>query len=73
MLRMRLTTPVNIAMKVPERICASSAKELSEVKATAVYSDGSTAVKQVEWNRPQCLCERRERGYLEYLSRETGH
>lgn len=46
---LRLTTPVNIAMEVPEKVCVSSAREVAEVKATARYSDGSTAVKQVEW------------------------
>ncbi len=48
-LLVHLTTPVNVAMEVPERICVSSAEELSAVKATARYSDGSTAVKQVAW------------------------
>jgi len=46
---LRLTTPVNMGMQVPEQVCASSPEALSAVKATAVYSDGSTATKQVEW------------------------
>ncbi len=49
-LRLRLTTPVNVKMEVPELVYAGSAEELRAVKATAVYSDGSTAVKQVKWN-----------------------
>lgn len=49
-LRLRLTTPVNIKMEVPESVCVASLEELARVKATAVYSDGSTAVKQVDWN-----------------------
>ena len=49
MLVLRFTTPVNVAMEVPEKICVSSAQEVAKVKATARYSDGSTAVKQVEW------------------------
>ena len=49
-LRLRLTTPVNVEMQVPELVCVGSAEELAAVKATAVYSDGSTAVKQVKWN-----------------------
>lgn len=49
-LRLCLTTPVNVKMEVPELVCAGSAEELAAVKATAVYSDGSTAVKQVQWN-----------------------
>ena len=49
-LRLRLTTPVNVKVEVPELVCAGSVEELTAVKATAVYSDGSTAVKQVKWN-----------------------
>lgn len=49
-LRLCLTTPVNVEMQVPELVCVGSAEELAAVKATAVYSDGSTAVKQVKWN-----------------------
>ncbi|MCH5273903.1 MAG: family 43 glycosylhydrolase [Lachnospiraceae bacterium] len=49
MLVLRFTTPVNVAMEVPEKVCVSSAQEVAKVKATARYSDGSTAVKQVEW------------------------
>ena len=49
-LRLRLTTPVNVGMEVPELVYAGSAEDLSAIKATAVYSDGSTAVKQVQWN-----------------------
>ncbi len=49
-LRLRLTTPMNVKMEVPECVCVASAEELAAVKATAVYSDGSTAVKEVKWN-----------------------
>lgn len=40
----------NVSVRVPEEISASSAKEVDAVTATAVYSDGSTAVKPVKWN-----------------------
>lgn len=40
----------NTGMKLPEQMEISSAKELAEVKALAVYSDGSTAEKRVAWN-----------------------
>lgn len=49
-LRLRLTTPVNVSVEVPERVCVSSVQELEQVKAVAHYSDGSTAVKQVVWD-----------------------
>lgn len=40
----------NIDIKVPEEIKAASAGEVTAVTATAVYTDGSTAIKQVVWN-----------------------
>lgn len=41
---------VNTDIIVPEIIKASSADEVNAVTATAVYSDGSVAVKQVLWD-----------------------
>jgi len=35
---------------VPDHVTLMTKKELEEVKATAVYSDGSTALKRVIWN-----------------------
>ncbi|MHA6530105.1 family 43 glycosylhydrolase [Paenibacillus sp. BAC0078] len=44
-------TPVyNTGIRVPESVRVASADELKAIKATAVYSDGSTADKQVAWN-----------------------
>lgn len=43
------STPVNIEVKIPEKVEVSSAKELADIKATAVYSDGSTTKKRVSW------------------------
>ena len=40
----------NIEVRVPDRIMLSSRKHLEAVKATAVYSDGSTVDKRVVWN-----------------------
>ncbi len=45
-----LTTPHNVAMELPEEITASSEEELREIKAKAVYSDGSTDMKRVDWD-----------------------
>lgn len=44
-------TPVyNTKIRISEEVCISSAEQLQEVKATAVYSDGSVAEKQVQWD-----------------------
>ncbi len=40
----------NIEIKTPDLIKASSVDEVNEVTATAIYTDGSTAIKQVLWN-----------------------
>jgi GH43 family beta-xylosidase len=40
----------NIEIKVPDVIEASSVDDINKVTATAVYTDGSTAIKQVLWN-----------------------
>lgn len=40
----------NIEIKVPHLIKASSVDELNKVTATAIYTDGSTAIKQLQWN-----------------------
>mgnify|MGYP000893964474 CR=1 FL=1 len=46
----KLTVPVNVRNEVPKRVHAASADELKAVRATAVYSDGTTAQKPVDWN-----------------------
>ncbi|SDL72289.1 family 43 glycosylhydrolase [Paenibacillus jilunlii] len=44
-------TPLhNTEICVPESVSVTSAEDLKAVKATAVYSDGSTADKQVAWD-----------------------
>ena len=40
----------NIEIRVPDEIKASSVDEVDKVTAKAIYTDGSTAVKQVLWN-----------------------
>ena len=40
----------HIGTQVPMKLQVSSSSELDEIKATAVYSDGSTALKKVKWN-----------------------
>mgnify|MGYP000890736577 CR=1 FL=1 len=41
---------VNTEIKVPDCIRAESKEQIDEVTATAVYNDGSAAVKQVIWD-----------------------
>lgn len=45
----KLTTPVNVSIDFPDQVCVSSAEELSEIKALATYSDGSTDTKRIDW------------------------
>lgn len=40
----------NTAITVPDAIRAASQEELASIQATAHYTDGSTAPKQVEWH-----------------------
>ena len=40
----------NVAVQLPERVCAKAEEDLAKVQARAVYSDGSTAQKQVKWD-----------------------
>ncbi|WP_438434808.1 family 43 glycosylhydrolase [Gorillibacterium sp. sgz500922] len=49
-LLLRWSPLCNTAISIPDVIPAASAEELASVRATAHYSDGSTAVKRVEWN-----------------------
>lgn len=46
----KLTTPKNIAIDFPAEVTASSADELSNIKAVARYTDGSTDEKRVDWD-----------------------
>lgn len=44
-------TPVcHIGIQMPEIISAASFEQLNQLKATAIYSDGSSADKQIEWD-----------------------
>lgn len=52
-LRLRLSTPYNIAIEVPEQIKVSCLEELTGVKAKAVYNDGTSTYKVVDWNTEQ--------------------
>ena len=49
-LRRNLLTPVNTGLEFSERITASNPKELNQYRAVALYSDGSSASKKVDWD-----------------------
>lgn len=46
----KLSVPENVKIEVPERVYAASEQDLKGVKATAVYSDGTTDIKPVDWD-----------------------
>lgn len=48
--RLRLSTPENIRILVPEKVTASDEAALANTKVTAFYSDGTTAQKKVDWD-----------------------
>lgn len=49
-LALRWSPLENVAIRVPEKIAASCQEELCDLTATALYTDGSTAQKPVEWD-----------------------
>jgi len=46
----KLTVPRNVGMEVPKSVTLSCPDELAKVKAVAIYSDGTTAEKPVNWD-----------------------
>ncbi len=49
----KLSVPVNTGMEFPQRVRASGAEELAGYRAKALYSDGSSAWKRVDWELSQ--------------------
>lgn len=45
----KLTVPQNTAVQVPDCIKVTTPEDLKSVKAVALYSDGTTAIKPVDW------------------------
>jgi GH43 family beta-xylosidase len=46
----KLTVPNNVKMEVPESISVTSEEDLKAVRATAIYSDGTTDSKTIDWD-----------------------
>lgn len=48
-LRCKLITPVHVRTELPEVVKAVSPDDLNKIRATAVYSDGTSAKKRIDW------------------------
>jgi GH43 family beta-xylosidase len=46
----KLTVPTNVSIVIPSKVTAGSAKELEDLLVNAVYSDGTTARKRIDWD-----------------------
>ncbi|MFP4662772.1 MAG: family 43 glycosylhydrolase [Halanaerobiales bacterium] len=49
----KLSVPTNVEIYLPDSVCVESEEDLNDLKATAIYSDGTTADKTVDWNTEQ--------------------
>ncbi|NNV07590.1 family 43 glycosylhydrolase [Geobacillus sp. C56-T2] len=47
----KLTVPTNIKIEVPEKVAVKTEEDLENVRATAIYSDGTTDTKRVNWDK----------------------
>lgn len=45
----RLSVPVNVKIEIPSKVIAASEEDLKQIKALAIYSDGTTAEKRIDW------------------------
>lgn len=46
----KMMTPVNVGVEVPKQIVFDHNQKLEDMKVKALYSDGTYAIKRVEWN-----------------------
>jgi Predicted beta-xylosidase len=46
----KLSVPTNVGIDTPSKVTAGTAHELDHILATAVYSDGTTAPKKIDWD-----------------------
>jgi len=49
-LKYKLSTPYHVSNEMPSEVRVSSPEELKKVKVKAVYNDGTTAMKSVDWD-----------------------
>lgn len=74
-MRRKLLTPENIGITFPEKISACSREELERYRAVALYSDGGSEEKRIDWDLSQVdfhrageyqLCGRVHREHFEF-------
>lgn len=46
----KLTVPTNIKIEIPSSVKVTYEEDLKDIKATAIYSDGTNALKTIDWN-----------------------
>lgn len=46
----KLTVPTNVRIEVPSEVTAASENDLKQVKVVAIYSDGTSASKNIDWD-----------------------
>ncbi len=49
-LKKKLITPVNVGIDFPDKVEVKNAEELGSLRATARYSDGTFAMKKIDWD-----------------------
>lgn len=47
----KLTVPTNVKIEPPKSVKIKSEEDLKDVKARAIYSDGTTDIKYVDWDK----------------------
>ncbi|AQS55783.1 family 43 glycosylhydrolase [Novibacillus thermophilus] len=47
----KLTVPTNVKIETPKSVKIKSEEDLKDVKARAIYSDGTTDIKYVDWDK----------------------
>ena len=46
----KLTVPNNVRIEVPKSVTVTSEEDLKAVRATAIFSDGTTSLKTIDWD-----------------------
>ncbi|MFW6287731.1 MAG: family 43 glycosylhydrolase [bacterium] len=49
-LQLKWSSLENISLEIPESVLVNTRDDINAVKARAIYSDGSTAIKKVQWD-----------------------
>lgn len=49
-LKLRLCSPYHVSTEIPEEVRVSSLEELDKVKVKAIYNDGTSSMKTLDWD-----------------------